>query len=70
MENFDPKKQARLDELMARNTEGALSSAERTELVTLVRAAEKLMLENARALRARSEKRRLRRLAIPRGAVA
>jgi hypothetical protein len=59
VQKFDPKKQRRLDLLMDKNNEGELTSAERSELVTLVRAAEKLMLENARALRIRAEKRKL-----------
>ena len=63
VENLDPKKQMRLDELMTKNTEGALSIAERRELVALVRCAEKLMLENARALAAATHagRRRQRR---------
>ena len=45
---------------MGKNNEGTLSGAERTELVALVRCAEKLMLENARALAGRMHARRRR----------
>ena len=43
-------KQKRLDSLMGRSNEGALTKAERQELQALVREAEEIMLDNARRL--------------------
>jgi hypothetical protein len=43
-------RQRRLDALMARNNDGRLSAAERTELGQLVREAEQMTLHNARVL--------------------
>jgi len=43
-------KQRRLESLMAKNNEGALRARESTELQALVREAEQITLENARAL--------------------
>ena len=44
------KKQNRLDRLADRNTEGALTAAERAELYRLVAEARQLAMENAQAL--------------------
>jgi hypothetical protein len=41
-------KQLRLDELLDKNAEGAITSSERSELETLVAEAESLMAANAR----------------------
>jgi hypothetical protein len=50
LQRIDAAAQARLDELMDKNTDGALTVAERRELDKLGRLAEKLSLENARLL--------------------
>jgi hypothetical protein len=50
-----PDQQERLDELMGRNNEGQLTDAERTELQTLVRAAEEITLAIARVLGAQRQ---------------
>lgn len=50
LQRVDARTQARLNELMARNTEGELDAAERRELAKLGQAVEKLSLENARLL--------------------
>lgn len=50
LQRIDARTQARLDELMTRNTEGTLGGAERRELEKLGRTVEKLSLENARLL--------------------
>ena len=52
LQRVDAHTQARLDELMGKNTEGALSAAERREFEKLGRLVEKLSLENARLLAA------------------
>ena len=61
IEDFDPKKQARMDALLARHkaTELPLSAAERAELQALVEEAETVALGNARRLANR--RRRLMR---------
>jgi hypothetical protein len=46
-----PKADARLQELMDRNTEGLLTPAERRELESLVEVSETLALHRARAFR-------------------
>jgi hypothetical protein len=50
LQRIDTVTQARLDDLMSKNTEGTLSVAERRELDKLGRLVEKLSLENARLL--------------------
>lgn len=50
LQRIDAATQARLDELMSKNTEGTLDAAERRELDRLGRLVEKLSLENARLL--------------------
>lgn len=45
-------KQLRMDDLLERNREGAITAAERTKLQVLVREAEQLMVENAGRLAA------------------
>ena len=50
LQRIDAETQARLDELMAKNTEGVLKPAERRELEQLGRRVEKLSLENANLL--------------------
>ncbi len=50
LQRIDADTQARLDELMGKNTEGTLDTAERRELGKLGRLVEKLSLENARLL--------------------
>ena len=50
LQRIDADTQARLDELMGKNTEGTLDEAERRELGRLGRLVEKLSLENARLL--------------------
>ena len=48
LKRIEANTQARLDELMGKNTEGTLDAAERRELDRLGRLVEKLSLENAR----------------------
>ncbi len=50
LQRIDADTQARLDELMGKNTEGTLDAVERRELDKLGRLVEKLSLENARLL--------------------
>ncbi len=50
LQRIDAGTQARLDELMGKNTEGTLDAIERRELDRLGRLVEKLSLENARLL--------------------
>lgn len=50
LHRIDPKTQARLDELMSKNTEGQLTPAERRELSALGAKVERLSIENARML--------------------
>lgn len=50
LRRIDAETQARLDELMAKNTEGSLSTTERRELEKLGRQVETLSLENAHLL--------------------
>lgn len=50
LQRVEAATQGRLDELMGKNTEGALDAAERRELDKLGRLVEKLSLENARLL--------------------
>ena len=50
LQRIDADTQARLDELMGKNTEGTLDATERRELDKLGRLVEKLSLENARLL--------------------
>jgi hypothetical protein len=45
-------KQQRMDDLLERNREGAITTAERAKLQRLVREAEQLMVENAKRLAA------------------
>lgn len=55
LHRIDAKTQGRLDYLMAKNTEGTLTAAERKELATLGETVERLSLENARMLAAHAE---------------
>lgn len=68
LQRIDAGTQARLDELMAKNTEGELDAAERVEFEKLGRRVENLSLENARLLarHAQANKRfsRQERLAV------
>ncbi|MBW3599794.1 MAG: hypothetical protein KY475_21305 [Planctomycetes bacterium] len=50
IKKFAAAKQRRLDELLEKNSEGAITAAEKKKLETLVREAEQLMVENARRL--------------------
>lgn len=65
------KTQARLDELMEKNTEGTLTAAEKKELATLGETVERLSLENAKMLASHAETgrraRAARRTAVTRG---
>lgn len=63
LHRIDPKTQARLDELMEKNTEGALTVAEKKELATLGETVERLSLENAKMLAAHAETGRRARAA-------
>ena len=63
LHRIDAKTQARLDELMTKNTEGALTAAERKELTNLGETVERLSLENARMLAAHAESGRRSRAA-------
>ncbi len=55
LHRIDSKTQARLDELMAKNTEGMLTAPEKKELASLGETVERLSLENARMLAAHAE---------------
>lgn len=50
LQRIDAEMQARLDDLMGKNTEGLLTAAERREFRKLGQLVEKLSLENARLL--------------------
>jgi DNA-binding Xre family transcriptional regulator len=50
LHTLDPQKQERLDILMQKNNQAPLTEAERDELRSLVRAAEEILLTNARLL--------------------
>lgn len=63
LHRIDPKTQARLDELMAKNTEGSLTAAEKKELASVGETVERLSLDNARMLAAHSETDRRARAA-------
>ncbi len=45
---FPAAKQRRLDELLEKNSEGTITPAEKTRLMTLVEEAEQLMVANAK----------------------
>jgi len=47
---FPEERQARMDELLDRNSSGKISAAERVELEALVGEAERLMVENTKRL--------------------
>jgi len=49
-DTFPAEKQRRLDALLEKNSEGTITPAERAELESLIEAAEKLMVANARRL--------------------
>ena len=51
-------KQRRLDELLEKNSEGSITTAEKTRLEKLVSEAEQLMIENAQRLAAFSDSER------------
>lgn len=63
LHRIDVKTQARLDELMAKNTEGTLKAAEKRELASLGEMVERLSLENARIVAAQAETGRRSRAA-------
>jgi hypothetical protein len=50
LQTFDSSKQQRLDQLLEKNAEGAISVQEKVELDALVAEAEQLMVANAHAL--------------------
>jgi hypothetical protein len=50
IEQFEVAKQQRMDLLVDKNSEGTITSAERTELEALVAEAEQLMLANSKRL--------------------
>jgi hypothetical protein len=50
LRKFPAVKQRRMDELLDKNCEGTITTAEKKRLVALVAEAEKLMVENARRL--------------------
>lgn len=50
LHQIDEKIQARLDELMSKNTEGTISNEEKEELTVLGETVEYLSLENAKIL--------------------
>ncbi|RIK81112.1 MAG: hypothetical protein DCC67_08540 [Planctomycetota bacterium] len=50
LDSFAPDKQRRLDLLLDRNAEGAISEDERAELEDLVAEAERLIIANSREL--------------------
>lgn len=70
LHRIDHKMQARLDELMTKNTEGTLSGKEKKEFAALGETVERLSLENARILAMQTELNRrskaARRTAIAR----
>jgi hypothetical protein len=50
LQTFPPAKQERLDQLLDKNSEGTISTIEKSELESLVAEAEQLMVANARQL--------------------
>jgi len=50
IKKFPASKQGRLDDLLEKNSEGTITSTEKTRLLQLVAAAEQLMVENAKRL--------------------
>jgi hypothetical protein len=63
LHRIDAKTQSRLDQLMTKNTEGKLTTAEKKELATLGETVERLSLENARMLATHAETGRRARAA-------
>lgn len=50
LQRLEPKKQARLDELMSKNNEGKLTTAEKRQFEALADEAHRVSIENARML--------------------
>ena len=64
VQKLSAAKRRRLDELLNKNSEGAITDQERRTLETLVGEAEQLMVENAQRLATFSQKSRLERSAV------
>jgi hypothetical protein len=65
VEKFPAAKQRRLDELLDKNSEGAISRQEKAKLERLVADAERLMVANARRIAKFAQKDTNRALAVP-----